>query len=109
MPIGNLRNQDVTYWTQAGLSGDGFHTFNTPVTVKGRWEDREVLINNGELNEVLSSNSRVHLAVDLKQGDFVYLGTSVSATPEATARKVVRVVQIPSVDGRVTERTYYLD
>lgn len=109
MPIGNLRNQDITYWTQSGLGRDGYPSFNSPTTVRGRWEDRVVLVQQEGGGELLSSNSRVYLAVKLSQGDHVYLGTSVSASPISAARKVVRVVEIPSVDGTRSEKVHYLD
>lgn len=109
MPIGNLRNQWVTYWTMGALRGDGYTAFATPVSVKGRWEEREVLVSEGPDAERLSSNSRLYLAVDLPQGTKVILGKNASPTPPVGARKVIRTVNIPSIDGKKAEKVHYLD
>jgi len=108
MPF-NSRNQDVTYWTPNGLSDDGFPAFNTPITVKGRWEDRTVLIASQQGGETLSSNARVFLDIKLPSSTEMILGVSVAATPPDTTRKVIRVVDIPSIDGRKSEKGHFLD
>ena len=108
MPFGS-RKQDVTYWTTNGLANDGYPAYNTPVIVKGRWEDRTVLINQQGGGQSLSSNARVFLNVELSEGSAIYLGTSVDATPPDAARKVIRVVTIPSIDARKSEKGHFLD
>lgn len=109
MPFGNLRNQDITYWTQSGLDDYGYPSFNAPSTVKGRWEDRVVLVDQEQGGQMVTSNSRVWLQEELSNGDYVYEGTSVAATPPEEARKVIRKVEVPSIDGKRVERQYYLD
>ena len=108
-PRAALRNQNVTYWTTNGLGSDGFPAFNAPVTVRGRWEDKTILVRQESGGEMISSNTRVYLGIKLSQGDFVYEGTSVSATPPADARKVVRVNVTPSISARSSERVHFLD
>ena len=108
MPF-NARNQDVTYWTASGLASDGFPTFDTPVSVKARWEDRTVLITSPVGGKQLSSNARVFLGVELAEGTAIIEGVSVAATPPAGARTVIRGVTIPSIDSRTSEKAHYLD
>jgi len=108
MPF-NARNQDVTYWTTSGLASDGYPGYNTPVTVKGRWEDRTVLVKSPTGGDNLSSNARVFLGVELAEGTAILEGVSVDVAPPATARKVIRAVTIPSIDGRNNEKAHYLD
>lgn len=109
MPVGRVRNQDITYWSQTGLNSSGYPTYTLPVTVKGRWEDRAVLVQQEGGGELLSSNSRVYLDRVLSQGDYVLRGDHSDSSPTASARKVIRVVEIPSVDGKRSEKVHYLD
>lgn len=109
MAFKSLMNQYVTYWKQTGLNDYGYPTFTNPVTVKGRWEDRVSLVDQQQGGQMLTSNSRVWLDVDLDQGDYVYNGKASSSTPLAAARKIIRGVNIPSIDGLRAERQYYLD
>lgn len=101
--------QNITYWTTNGLNGEGHPAWNAAVTVKGRWEDRLVLIDTEIMGEKLSSNSRAYMPLALEAGDYAYLGTSASASPIGAARRVIRTISIPSVNGRKTEYEVYLD
>jgi hypothetical protein len=108
MPFGN-RPRKVTLWRQNGLGSDGFPAFLPPEELSVRWEDRQVLIKNESGADVLSSNSRVWLGVEVERGDYIFDGVSASLTPESTARKIVRTVNIPAVRGNKVERQAYLD
>lgn len=47
--------QDITYWAFLGKNEYNESLFDTPVTLKARWEDRAVLFRNSEGQEVISS------------------------------------------------------
>lgn len=70
---------DVTYWVVT--PGDyGSFTFSTPVTVKGRWEDKSILFRNPAGEEEVSQ-AIVYMPLDLSTNDYLYLGESVAADP----------------------------
>jgi hypothetical protein len=103
----NLK-QDVTIWASA--PGDyGSETYGAPSVVKGRWEERaENFIDPHGQQQV--SRAVVFLAADVGPGDYIYLGTSVSADPtlEAGAYKVRQFSKIPDLRNLQSERRAYL-
>ena len=82
----NLR-EDITHWPVIGSNGYGGFTFDTPVVLKGRWEDKNELFRTLD-NEEEVSNAIVYLNTDVAVGDFLVRGdetaesdpTSVSGT-----------------------------
>ncbi len=68
----NLR-QDVTHWPITGSDGYGGFTYGTPVRLDGRWEEKQELFLNADLEEVLS-NAICYLNIDISPGDYLALG-----------------------------------
>jgi len=91
-------HQVVTYWTATGRDAYGNQGFGTPVTTKARWEQRTFLVRDASGREVASS-ARVWIDETLSEEDFLFLGTSVAATPPEAARQVLARQLIPDVDG----------
>ncbi len=88
MTARNLKD-NVTHWAASPSTYGGF-TFDTPVTFKGRWEDKAVLFRDTTGSEV-TSESVVSLAQDVSVGDFIFLGESEVADPTTiSATKQVR-------------------
>lgn len=110
MPFNN-RFQDITLWGQNGVGDDGFPAVDAPITFKGRWEDRIAELSTPAFGQTKTSNARIWFGEDvvLEQGDYVYEGVSVDVTPPSNARRVIRVVKIPSVRNDKVERFAYLD
>ena len=72
--------QTATYWAKTGTDTYGKPTFSAPATMQCRWEDRTQVIMNKGGKEIVSK-ARVFLADDISEEGFLYLGTSVAASP----------------------------
>jgi len=66
--------QTAVYWGNPQNTGDGDITFDIPVEIKCRWENREVLF-TGVKGDVESSRAGVFVLQDLEEGGYLYLGT----------------------------------
>ena len=83
-------NQDVTHWPITGSDGYGGFTFGTPVLLAGRWEQKQELFINQDMEEILSS-AVVYLNTDLEIGDYVIEGDeTTTADPTTLASKRIR-------------------
>lgn len=69
----NLR-QTAVYWANPQSDGFGGRTFDDPIEVSVRWEDRQELFINASGQEE-TSKAVVHLAQDVDLGGYLYLGT----------------------------------
>lgn len=65
--------QVCVYWGSPENDGYGGRTFDDPVEVNCRWEDKKELFKDDEGNETLS-NSVVYVNQDLDQEGYLYLG-----------------------------------
>jgi hypothetical protein len=72
--------QEVTYWGSPVSDGLGGKTFASPVALKARWENKQEQFHmlTGELTV---SNAVVYLQQAVALGGYLYLGTSVAASP----------------------------
>lgn len=87
----NLREQ-VTHWPLTGSDGYGGFTYGTPVLHKARWEDRNELFINADLEEVVSA-AIVYLNTDVAAGDYLAQGDHATvpiADPVSVAAKRIR-------------------
>lgn len=100
--------QTATFWAKSTTrNNQGYFTFNAPVVTKVRWENNNQMVRNFEGREEVST-SEVWMDETLGPEDYLFLGTSVSATPPDTAKQVISSTMTPSVDGVQTEQTYLL-
>ena len=75
----NLR-ESVTYWKPSGVDNFGDPSFDTPVTIKSKWEDRaELFIDNDGREQ--RSKSVVYVDTDLLTGGYLFRGISSVADP----------------------------
>ncbi len=96
--------QDATLWSLTGSTGAFAEpVYAPPVALKVRWEERSELFTNSA-GEKEVAHDVVYLGADIKTGDFLFLGTSVVATPIAAARLVKDFRRIPELNGRDSER-----
>jgi hypothetical protein len=95
--------QNVTYWTKGVNDLYGNPTWSTPITVKGRWEDRQDKAVDFRGNDIVT-RSVVYLGIDLGVGVYLYLGTSAELSPPTDARELKGFTKIPSVRATEFER-----
>ena len=91
----------ITFWA-VSVNGNGDYTYSSPVTMKGRWEDRQDLFIDGALREVLSkavvyTETPVTLSGYVANGDYALIA---DPTTVPTAYQVRATSQIPSLNGR---------
>jgi len=100
MDFSNLLNQTITYWAPSSYDKFGVGTYDDPVTVIGRWEDKQELFIDVNGKEVRSS-SIVYLEDDVETGGYLYLGESTETTPidETGAREIRGYAKTPSLDA----------
>lgn len=96
----------ATYWGNPTPDGSGGSSFDTPVTLSVRWEERieETVDENGE---VFVSSARVYLdGTDVDLGGYLYLGTSVVADPTDVegAYRIRNYSKIPTLKDISAER-----
>lgn len=112
--IENL-NQTIIYWKQLLPDGYGGFTFDSPVEILGRWEDKSQLFINNAGQEIKSS-SVVFVKQDISEGDFLFLGeisdidSGLLDTPEdvPNAKQVRGFRKIPNIDASDFERKVWL-
>ncbi len=100
----NLR-QDVTYWSPGTNDGFGGRNFGSPVTVKGRWEEKVELFIDSSGNEV-ASIAKVYLGIDVENKGYLFLGTSTGADPISVSdsREIRSFRKTPNLKGNLFER-----
>lgn len=101
--------QQITWWARGAPDGDGSFTYDTPVTIWGRWEvGRESV----ELRDGTSydSQARVWVFRDISEEDYLYLGVATDADPSQLdeAYPVVRYKKTPTIKVDGFERRAWL-
>jgi hypothetical protein len=96
----------ATYWGSPANDGSGGLTFDAPVAMSVRWEERaeQDFDENGEL---FISQARVYSEdTDFDIGGYLYLGTSVETDPTAVsgAYKIRNYRRINNLRGTAAER-----
>lgn len=89
------RNQTATRWTSATLDIYGNATWNR-TTLQVRWEDTQQKTVDFQGNEFLS-NAIVYTGEDIKVGDYLFLGTSISLTPPEDSYEVKNFRKTPNL------------
>ena len=95
--------QTIVYWGNPQPDGFGGFSFDDPVEIKGRWEDRQELFIDAQGNEI-RSQAVVYLAQDVDLGGYLYLGDLddfSSSAPEPTdstkAKEIRALRKIPNL------------
>jgi len=93
-------NQTATYWGNPSSDGWGVDTFDSPVSVSVRWEDKQEMFIDENGQEKISK-AVVFLSQDVDVGGWLYLGTSTTSNPKdvSGARKISAFAKIPSLSG----------
>lgn len=84
MNLSKKLNQTAVYWGNPVNDGQGGRTFDDPVEIAVRWEQKQELFIDAAGQEARSS-AVVYLAQDVVLGGFLYLGTldDISSAEEA--------------------------
>jgi hypothetical protein len=100
----NLK-QTVVYWGNPVNDGLGAFTFDDPVEISARWEDRQQMFKNAQGQDELSK-AVVYLGQDVQIGGYLYLGTlddMSSSAPEpgdvTTALQIQGLTKVPGIKG----------
>ena len=72
--IGKWFGQTAVYWGGPVPDGDGGYTFDDPVEIACRWEDRQESMTDGK-GEAFVSRAAVYSATEMVLGGYIYLGT----------------------------------
>ncbi len=102
--------QNVTYWSRGAPDGFGGFAFSSPVTIKGRWEQRTDLFKDPQGNEQRSS-ARVYVDTDVELGGYIFLGISAATNPTAEAvgaREILDFRKTPNLRATQHERRVLL-
>lgn len=100
-------NTTATLWVRSGNNSFGHSTYSTPSTISVRWEDSEELFITIE-GDQKRSKAVVYLDQVVKPGDYLFLGTSVSANPVAGSYEVLKYTNMPGVVGSFTLKMAFL-
>lgn len=104
-----FHKQTITYWAYSGIDSTGEPSFAAPTSLTGRWEGRQDLFVNAAGEEQRSA-AMVFLGQDVKEGDWLYLGTSATTNPKnvSGAFEVKGFRKIPDLTASDFERIAYL-
>lgn len=103
----------ATYWGNRSVSGTGKLTFDAPVLLMTRWEERSERFVNAEGEEVVS-RAVVWVKQDVEEGEYIALGDYVTGTPITDPTVVVdaypirRFFKIPDLRNLFQERRVFL-
>lgn len=99
---------DITYWSPLAKTGSGARTFNTPVDLKGRWEDEQIMFVASDGRESISK-AIVSLGQAVVEGGYLYLGTKASISSAANPKDVSDAYEIRGIGkvGNIKNTTFY--
>lgn len=106
----NLK-QTIVYWSSPVSDGYGGYTFNTPIEIKGRWEDyQQVFIDSLGVQSV--SKAVIYIDRDVDIEGYLYLGDldDIASSDEGNPKNVSGAYmirsfnKIPNIKGSDFER-----
>ena len=100
----NLKS-NITYWAPGAPTVTGGRSFATPVTLKGRWEERTTLFIDVDGQEK-TSRGRIYLDSDVETRGYLFLGVSTEADPTIVSgsQLIKDFRKIPNLSGNLFER-----
>ena len=88
--------EDLTHWTDDGDDTYGGRTWGTPVIVKGRWEELDML-ENERISQEKTSNATVYLVTDVVVGDYLARGDKTATSNPTTLDGAWKVLHFQRV------------
>lgn len=114
--LAKLCKQIAVYWGNPVSNGSNGFTFDDPVEINCRWEDKKELIQDTQGNEIVST-ATVFVLQDLDELGYLYLGTlddfessGIGDDPKNTygSFQIKRFNKIPSLKRNEYIRKVYL-
>lgn len=109
-------NEDAVYWGNPTADGYGGFTFDDPIEIKCRWEDRSEIMSTPRGEEFVSS-SRIFVLQDLDEQGYLFRGTlddldsGYDGSDPKTAENafvIKRFAKIPNINATGYVRSAYL-
>lgn len=94
-------NETLTYWAPGGNDGFGGTSFASPVSISGRWQNRQVLFRDADGRERVSE-AVVYVSQELATGGYLYRGESTASDPVADAKEIRAKQASPSLGNEQT-------
>lgn len=96
--LANLLKQVAVYWGDPSSDGYGGRTFDDPVEINVRWQDRQELFVDAQGREQ-TSRAVVYVATDLNIGGYLYLGAlaDLSSAEEGDPLSISTAYEIRSI------------
>lgn len=92
----NLK-QTIVYWGTPVADGYGGYTFNTPIEIKGRWEDsQQVFVDSSGVQSI--SKAVIYVDRDVSIESYLYLGDldDIASSDESNPKNVSGAYMIKS-------------
>ena len=110
-----LLRQTIVHWANPVPDGQGGHSYDSPVEIDGRWEDKNEKFTSATGQELVS-RSVVFVDRDISPDEYLYLGeladfdSSEAEVPENIdwAYIVKAFSKVPNIRGNVFERKVWL-
>lgn len=102
-------NQTATYWGNPEDDGYGGKTYDSPVTIAVRWEEKQEQFITPD-SETKISQAVIRLDQDVDVGGYLLLGESAEADPETLqdAYRIMAFSKIPDLRSLSHVRKVYL-
>jgi len=103
--------QKIVYWGNPQQDGWGGYSFDDPVEIMGRWEDKQKMFLSSDGKEIISM-AEVYLGQDVDLMGYLYLGelSEISSSEEGDPTSVSQAFpirafsKIPNLKGTLFER-----
>ena len=107
--IDRFLTQEVSYWEPSTIDKFGDRTFDTPVHLTGRWENKAMVFLTAKGDQA-QTRAIVYSTDELLIDGYLYLGYSETANPETVsgADQIRRVDSCPDISRDIVLFKAYL-
>lgn len=107
----HLRNE-ITYWSPNAKDAKGRRTFNAPITIYARWEERPEVIDDVESfpGRTISTQTVIFTKQELQVEGYVHLGDTEVSDPKSVegAMQIMAKAKVENLSGKKTLHKYWL-
>ena len=94
--------QTAVYWGNPKDDGYGGFTFDDPVNISCRWEDKTQIVSTMDGQET-SSDSEVLVTQDLDYNGYLYLGTLEELLEDYTEEELANPMNVPTAKAIISK------
>jgi hypothetical protein len=94
--------QTAVYWGNPKDDGYGGFTFDDPVNISCRWEDKIQIVATMDGQEV-SSDSEILVTQDLDYNGYLYLGTLEELSEDYTEEELANPMNVPTAKAIISK------